>query len=171
MAEEILVLMAVWDDETQKELSEIYAELTKEGFKGKQTPDVPYHISMSTYTLDKEAEAVELMKKIASEHAPVEVDISHLGLFAGGNILFAAPDKNAELDKLHDACDLGVAQAFSWTPHTTILIDDAEVVQDALPTVIKTFKSRIGTITKLQLCAFWPTREILTVELKGEERS
>lgn len=167
MAEEILVLMADWDDETQKELSEIYSELTKEGFKGKQTPDVPYHISMSSYPLEKEAEAVELMKKIAREHAPVEVDLSHIGLFAGGNILFAAPDKNAGLEKLHNACDLGAPQEFSWTPHTTILIDDAEVIQNALPTVIRTFKSRIGTITKLHLCAFWPTREILTVELKG----
>ena len=167
MAEQILVLMADWDDETQKALSGIYDELEEAGFKGKQTPGIPYHISMSTYTLDKEAEAVELIHKLGREFKPFEVDLSHLGMFAGGNILFAAPDRNPELDKLHAACDLGVSQEFTWTPHTTIIIDDQEVVHEALPTVVKNFSSRIGTITKLHLCAFWPTREIATVELGG----
>ena len=71
MAEQILVLMADWDDETQKILSGWYDDLKLAGFTGKQTPGLPHHISMSTYTLDKEAEAVELMRKAASEFAPL----------------------------------------------------------------------------------------------------
>ena len=63
MAEKILVLMADLDGETQKILSGWYDELTLAGFEGKQTLGLPYHITMSTYPLEKEAEAVELMKK------------------------------------------------------------------------------------------------------------
>lgn len=168
MAEQIIVLMADWDDETQKALGAIYEDLKKEGFKGRQTKHLPYHISMSTFPVDKEAEALEAMKKAASLCGPVQVSISHIGIFAGGEILFAAPDRNAELEKLHSFCDIGLPQEFAWTPHTTIIIDEPEVVQSALPTVVKGFRPLSGKITRLHLCAFWPTREIATIELTGE---
>lgn len=167
MAEKILVLMADWDDETQKVLAGWYDDLNKAGFVGKQTLGLPHHITMSTYTLDKEAEAVELMKKVAAGHAPFEVHLSHIGMFEGGSVLFAGPERNLELDRLHDACDLGVVQEHPWTPHTTILIDEPDVIQSALPLVVKSFHPLVGKITKLHLCAFWPTREIASMELKG----
>lgn len=167
MAEQIIVLMADWDDGTQKALGAIYEDLQKEGFTGKQTPGIPYHISMSTYPIDKEAEALEAMKKAAEACSKFEVSISHLGMFAGGSILFAAPDRNAELEKLHSFCDIGLPQEFAWTPHTTIMIDEPEVIHSALPTVVKGFLPRTGTIKRLHLCAFWPTREIAAIELKG----
>ena len=131
MAEQIIVLMADWDDETQKALGAIYEDLQKEGFTGKQTPGIPYHISMSTYPIDKEAEALEAMKKAAEACSKFEVSISHLGMFAGGSILFAAPDRNAELEKLHSFCDIGLPQEFAWTPHTTIMIDEPDVIHSA----------------------------------------
>ena len=160
--------MADWDEETQKALGAIYEDLQKEGFTGRQTPGIPYHISMSTYPVDKEAEALEAMKKAASLCGPVQVSISHIGMFAGGEILFVAPDRNAELEKLHDACDIGLPQEFAWTPHTTIMIDEPDVIHSALPTVVKGFRPRTGTIKRLHLCAFWPTREIAAIELTGE---
>ncbi len=159
--------MADWDDGTQKALGAIYEDLRIEGFSGRQTKHLPYHISMSTFPVEKEAEALEAMKRAASLCGPVPVSISHLGMFAGGEILFAAPDRNEALEKLHDACDIGLPQEFAWTPHTTILIDEPEVVQSALPTVVKGFRPLSGKITRLHLCAFWPTREIATIELKG----
>ena len=168
MAEQIIVLMADWDDETQKALGGIYEELAKEGFSGKQTQGIPYHISMCTYPVDKEAEALEAMKKAAEACSKFEVSISHLGMFAGGKILFAAPERNTELERLHDFCDIGLPQEFPWTPHTTIMIDEPEVIHSALPTVVKSFMPRVGTIKRLHLCAFWPTREIATIELTGE---
>ena len=167
MAEKILVLMADLDGETQKILSGWYDELTRAGFEGKQTLGLPYHITMSTYPLEKEAEAVELMKKVASGIAPFEVHLSHMGMFAGGSVLFAGPERNPELDRLHEACDLGVVQEHPWTPHTTILINEPEVVHAALPTVVKSFRPLAATVTRLHLCAFWPTREIAAFELKG----
>ena len=61
---------------------------------------------------------------------------------------------------------MGVPQQYGFTPHTTILIDDPKVVHAALPTFVKCFRPMTGRITRLHLCAFWPTREIAALELK-----
>ncbi len=166
MAESFLCLMADLDEGVQKNMSEWYAEIKKEGFTGTQTPNLPYHISLATYPLEMEEEVLEKVRKVAAEFSQVEVDLSHIGMFAGGSVLFAAPDRNPQLDKLQEACQLGVPQQYGFTPHATILIDDPEVVQAALPTFVKCFRPMTGRITRLHLCAFWPTREIAALELK-----
>ena len=166
MAESFLCLMAVLDDGVQKNMSTWYEELQKEGFTGTQTPNLPYHISLATYPLEMEKKVVENLEKVAVEFSQVEVHLSHMGMFAGGSVLFAAPDRNPELDKLQEACQMGVPQQYGFTPHTTILIDDPEVVHAALPTFVKCFRPMTGKITRLHLCAFWPTREIAALELK-----
>ena len=73
MAEQIIVLMADWDEGTQKALGAIYEDLQKEGFTGKQTPGIPYHISMSTYPIDKEAEAEAHFAVVLRPSASVEL--------------------------------------------------------------------------------------------------
>ena len=137
------------------------------GFTGTQTPNLPYHISLATYPLEMENEVLANVKKVASEFSQVEMHLSHIGMFAGGQVLFAAPERNPELDKLQEACQMGVPQQYGFTPHTTILIDDPEVVHAALPTFVKCFRPMTGRITRLHLCAFWPTREIAALELKA----
>ena len=165
MAEQFLTLMGELDADSQARMSGWYEELTKAGFTGTQTPGLPYHFSLSTFPVENEREAVELAQKVASAFQPVPVLLSHIGIFPGGKVVFAAPERNAELDALHDACkDPNVP----WTPHATILIDEPETVCAALPVLVKSFRPFTGTITRLHLCAFWPTREILSVEMKGE---
>lgn len=53
------------------------------------------------------------------------------------------------------------------TPHATIILDEPETICRALPEVMKVFRPFYGHIVRLHLCAFWPTREIATVELTG----
>ena len=167
--EQFLTLMADLDDESQERMSGWYHILQQEGFTGTQTPGLPYHISMSSFPLDQEAEAIEIARRAAEKFAPVSVHFSHIGLFAGGKILFAAPEKNPELISLHEACKSDAPQQHPWTPHTTILIDEPDVVHAALPFVLKTFAPFIAKITRLHLCAFWPTREIVSYELAGRD--
>ena len=57
-------------------------------------------------------------------------------------------------------------EQFPWTPHATILIDEPDVICKAMPILLDSFHPFMGKITKLHLCAFWPTREIATVDLK-----
>ncbi len=170
MAEEFLTLMADLDEDAQARMSAWYDALKEAGFIGKQTPGLPFHISLATFPLEKEGEAVEIMKKAAAVFSPVPVHISHMGMFAGGRVLFCAPERNPELDALHAACEK-YPQKYPWTPHVTLLIDEPDTVCAALPRLVKLFSPFIANITRLHLCAFWPTREILSIQLKEEEAS
>ena len=97
-------------------------------FSGVQTPGLPFHISMGSFSLDKEADLLNLRHAIQTE----------------------------------------TQEKFPWTPHCTIIIDEAETVQKALPILARRFQPFMGRITKLHLCAFWPKREIATVFLEND---
>ena len=168
MAEQFLTLMADLDDEAQARMSGWYCSLQEAGFTGVQTPGLPYHISLSTFPLNQEKEAAEIARKAAAEYAPVPVHLSHIGLFAGGKVLFAAPEKDGELAALQAACRSDVPQQYPWTPHATILIDEPETVLAAMPVFVKSFVPFTARITRLHLCAFWPTREIGSFILEGK---
>ena len=167
MAEQFLTLMADLDEESQARMNEWYQRLREAGFTGTQTPGLSYHISMATFPLDQEETAVEITRRSAAEFAPVPVHISHIGMFAGGRILFGGPEKDAGLTSLREACKPLTPEKHPWTPHVTILIDEPETIHAALPFFVKSFVPFVGTITRLHLCAFWPTREIMTVKLSG----
>ena len=161
--------MADLDEESQRIMNGWYEKLQAEGFVGEQTPGLPFHISLGSFSLDKEQEVIKEMKELADHFSEIPVHISHIGLFAGGRILFAAPDMNpADLLQIRQAIKTENSDQFPWTPHCTILIDDAAVVQKALPILLEDFHPFMGKITKLHLCAFWPTREIATVSLAKE---
>ena len=166
MAEQFLTLMADLDDEAQVLLSGWYHSLQEAGFNGVQTPRLPYHISLSTFPLEQEKEATDIARKAAASFAQVPIHISHIGMFAGGKILFAAPEKDVELTALQKACRSSAPQQYPWTPHTTILIDEPETIHAALPVFVKSFVPFAARITRLHLCAFWPAREIAAFKLE-----
>ncbi len=169
MAEQFLTLMADFDVNTQKEMSAWYGSLKALGFTGTQTPGLPYHISLGTFPLSEEKKAVEIMEKAAKEFAPFQVHVSHIGVFAPGKVLFAAPERNARLDAIHDVCDVFPNPVRPWTPHATILIDESETICKALPELLKSFHPILASVTRLHLCAFWPKREIGSALLTGEK--
>ena len=68
---------------------------------------------------------------------------------------------------LNKALTIETTDEHSWQQHITMLIDEPETIQKVFSILKESFHSFSGTITKLHLCAFWPTREILTVELKS----
>lgn len=166
MAEQFLTLMADFDEESQALMKEWHNQLKQKGFVGTQTPGLPFHISLATFSLDKEQAVICEMQRLASAFAAIPVHMSHIGIFAGGKVLFAAPDMNPpKLFSLREAIHIKTDETFPWTPHATILIDETETICNALPVLLKSFHPFMGMITKLHLCAFWPTREILSVDL------
>lgn len=170
MAEEMLTLMADLDDGSQQLMGEWYEKLKEKGFTGVQTPNLPFHISLGCFSLDKESEVINEMKVLADSFPAIPVNISHIGLFAGGKVLYAAPDMNpADLLELRKAIKTETDEQFLWSPHATILIDEAETVQKALPVLVENFRPFMGKVTRLHLCAFWPTREILTLDLGSRD--
>lgn len=169
MAESFLTLMADYCEEDQQRVSVWYDALQQAGFTGMQTPGLPMHISLATFALDEEEAAVALTRNIAARFAPVEVAIRHVGIFPGGKVLFAAPDMSPALVALQQACERPVVNGYPWTPHTTMLIDEPEEIGKAVPVLMQKFTPIRARIDRLHLCAFWPTREIVRVELTGEQ--
>ena len=169
MAEQFLTLMGDLDEDTQNLMSAWYNILKNAGFTGIQTPGLSFHISLATFPLEQEQKAIELTEKAAGEFSPIQVHISHIGIFAPGKVLFGGPERNAKLDLLHDACEMNPNSQRPWTPHVTLLIDEPATVCNALPLLLNSFHPFVGKITRLHLCAFWPTREIVTAELTGEK--
>lgn len=167
MAESFLTLMADYCEEDQQRISVWYDALQTAGFTGTQTPGLNHHISLATFPLEQEAEAIALTKRVAAEYSCVNADIRHVGVFPGGKVLFAAPDMSPELVALQQACSNGLVNGYPWTPHTTMLIDTPERIGEALPVLMAAFTPIRAKITHLHLCAFWPTREILTIKLTG----
>ncbi len=166
MEEQFLTLMADLDDESQAIMGKWYEKLKKSGFVGMQTPGLPFHISLATFSLDKEQEVMAEMQRLASEFSAISVHISHVGIFAGGKVLFGAPDMGfPKLYSLREAIRVETNEKFPWTPHATIMIDESETIGRALPILLESFQPFIGKITRLHLCAFWPTREIMSIEL------
>ena len=168
MAESFLTLMADYDTASQFRMDEWYSAIQRAGFTGTQTPGLNHHISLATFPLEQEEEAIALTQRIAAEFAPVDVYISHVGLFAGGRVLFAAPEMNPALAALQKECSGGrLLNMHPFTPHTTMLIDTPETICRALPVLMEKFEPCRARLTRLHLCAFWPTREIINVELTG----
>ena len=167
MAETFLTLMADYCEADQQRMSVWYDALQGAGFTGTQTPGLNHHISLATFPLEQEADAVALTKAVAARFAPVDVAIRHVGVFPGGKVLFAAPDMSPALTALQQACSNGPVNGYPWIPHTTMLIDEPERIGAALPTLMQHFTPILAKITHLHLCAFWPTREIITVALTG----
>ena len=167
MAKQFLTLMADLDQDSQERMAGWYDALRGAGFTGEQTPGLPYHISLATFPPEHEQKAIAITRKAAAEFAPVPVHISHIGMFAGGKVLFGGPEKSAELAALRETCKPDTPEEYPWTPHATILIDAPDIVYAAIPVLMKSFVPFTGTITRLHLCAFWPTREIAAAELTG----
>ena len=167
MAEQFLTLMADLDQDSQERMAGWYDSLKEAGFTGAQTPGLPYHISLATFPLAQEEKASATIRRVAAEFAPVPVHISHIGMFAGGKVLFGGPEKSTELSTLREACKPDTPGKYPWTPHATILIDEPDIVYAAIPILMKSFVPFVGKITQLHLCAFWPTREIVAAELTG----
>lgn len=167
--ESFLTLMAEYCEADQARISKWYDAVQQAGFTGTQTPGLRHHISLATFPLNREEEAVRIAQTAAACFAPLTVDIRHMGVMPGGQVLFAAPDMCEKLSALQRACGSNVVGGHLWLPHTTMLIDTVENVAAALPALARVFTPMPARIDRLRLCAFWPKREITDVPLTGQE--
>ncbi|MBK1809891.1 2'-5' RNA ligase [Clostridium sp. YIM B02505] len=160
MEDKILCVLAQYDEETQQKLKDIQQVLLENGFVGRQTADVPYHMTLGTFKLSDEEMLREKVKSVSKNFRGFDIRLNNIGLF-GLDVLFIAPLVNYDL--------LNLQKFFSddngWTAHTTLLIDDHEVIHKALPIVAENFKSFEGRVESISLYEFWPTRLMLEENL------
>lgn len=163
MDNKFLCVLAGYDDEKEKYIARLQDNLYKKGFVGTQTKDIPMHITMGTFDTRQEKHLIEKLEEVAAKTSPFDVNLSHIGIFSGGKVLFVTPDINRELLALKEQ----FGDSANWTAHTTLLIDQPEVIQSALADVVENFVQTKAKIDRLHLFEFWPTRHITTVKFKG----
>jgi len=158
-------LMAVFDDETQRRMAEIYAVLTAQGLVGRHTKDIPYHFTLGDVEAERETAIVARAEEICSTFTPIEFRMDHIGLF-GLKALFLEPNMNFELlqlqSKLFPGCGHGCTP---WTAHGSILLDEPENILKAVPLVAERFAPFTARIELVAVYEFFPTRFIKEVRL------
>jgi len=164
MKDKFLCVMAQYDKVTELKLKEIQKLLSDNGFVGKQTPDLPNHITIGSFNISQEELIKEKVKMVSKQFDSFDIKLNSIGLF-GLDVLFIAPSVNHELLNLQQYFNNDYADGFGWTAHTTMLIDNQETIQKALPYVANNFKSFTGKIESISLYEFWPTRFILKEKL------
>lgn len=159
MEKKILCVMAGYDNDTERYLAALQNRLYEKGFLGTHTRNLPQHITLATFPVEKESELVDLVTQASHEIKPFAITFNHIGLFGGSKCLFVAPDPNDGLFRLQER----FGKSHNWTPHTTMLIDEPEVVFAALPFLAEDFRAFHGLVQNIHLYEFWPTRHILSL--------
>lgn len=160
MKEKFLCVMAEYDRETYEKLKAVQKVLFHNGFVGKQTKGLPNHITLGTFDIAQEERIIQKIKETSEQTNSFDICLNNIGLF-GINVLFVAPAVNRQLLNLQSVFDGNYADGMDWTAHTTLLIEEMDVIQKALPIVAEEFKSFVGKIEAVSLYEFWPTRFIL----------
>lgn len=160
MNDKFLCVIAQYDEETEQKLNKIQKVLLDNGFVGKQTTNVPNHITLGTFEVFQEQMLIEKIDMVSKNFQSFDIKLNNIGLF-GLDVLFIAPSVNYELLNLQKHFSSNYADGLDWTAHTTMLIDNHDAIQKALPYVAENFKGFIGRIESISLYEFWPTRLIL----------
>jgi len=160
MNDKNLYLLAEFDGETQKILSDYYEILKNHGFIGNQTKDIPYHFTLGNMDCGCEEFLIEKMEKVCGSTQIFEIKLDHLGLF-GLDVLFVEPNMNFELLSLQkfffENCGNG---DHPWTAHATVLVDEYTNILRALPILAENFKPIHAKIVSISLFEFFPKRFI-----------
>lgn len=166
MDNRFLCVMAGYDSNTERRLADIQQLLNRYGYAGEQTKNLPQHITLGSFHVEKENEIKTIIKAVAKNTGSFEITFNHIGIFGGSKVLFIAPDPNRELLDLKE----NFGTSYNWTPHTTMLIDKPEIIYQALPIIAGQFEAFSGNIDTLYLYEFWPLRFICKETLNTTTR-
>lgn len=164
MSDKFLCVLAGYDDDTSARLDGLQQTLYDAGLSGVQTKGIPMHATMGYAACENEGQMVDLLKQVAAKTSAFDVTFNHIGIFGGGRVLFVAPDVSHALLELKE----NFGSSDNWTAHTSMLIDEPEIIHAAIPHLLREFSAFRGQIDRLHLYEFQPPRHILTVKLGDE---
>jgi len=162
MAEKMLYVLAGYDGATEERLQRMQNKLYAEGFVGTQTKNIPMHVTLGSFPAEMEEELKALVNETARTNSAFPVTFNHIGIFGGGKVVFVSPDVSREMLLLKEK----FGGSKGWTAHSTMLIDEPEVVLRAAAELLDDFSSFEGEVTQLFLYEFFPARHIATVQLQ-----
>jgi 2'-5' RNA ligase len=163
--DKLLYIVAELDDDTQAKIKELEKIIFENGFIGKQTKDIPYHITLCSFTTDNENYLVNLLEKINGKFNVMNIKFSGLGLF-GLNVLYINPYMNKELIELYNFVkEKSQNKDEDLAAHMTLFIDEPENVMKILPKIGEKFQGLDGKIKYISSYEFFPLRFIKKIEL------
>ena len=165
MHDKLLYAMAQLDPVTCEKMRSIDRLLCKLGIEVKKPPKVPYHITLGSFPIDREAEIKSLVEQVCKGRKRFPLSYNHIGLF-GLNVLFFGPDVNEQLLQLAKPFEDKRINLHDWTAHTTLMMDEPEVILRALPVVAEQFSSFHATVDSVSLYEFWPSRLVTECRLE-----
>ena len=162
--DKFLTVFAVFDDTTQRKLKALQERVLSLGCAGTQTMDIPFHISLGSFKVERERELKEKIKKICSQKYEFEINLSKVNHFEN-KVLFIEPENNLKLVELQSLFDGNFADGFPWHAHTTIFCGEEEQVVEAKECLSRIFEPLTAKITGVQMGEFFPTRMIIAEKL------
>lgn len=158
--DKFLCVLGIYDGDTQRILAEYQNAILRQGFTGRQTMGIPFHVTLGTFGLEQRDKLEEKLRGL--EMGPVEAYFNHMGMFEGQQVLFLSPDVDREL--------LALKEAFNgekgWTAHTTMLIDERENALKAMELLGERFRRFSGRIERVELWEFFPAKLLADRKLR-----
>jgi 2'-5' RNA ligase len=166
MQDRLLYVMAQLDKETCEKMRSIDRLLHELGIDVKKPPKVPYHITLGAFELHQELEIQKRVENICRSLPRFPLTYNHIGLFHL-SVLFFGPDVNMELLALQQPFEKDRIREHEWTAHTTLMMDEPNVILKALPIVAEQFNGFHATVDSVSLYEFWPSRFICQCPLQS----
>jgi len=160
-----LYLLAELDETSQLEIKEIDKIIIENGFIGKQTKDIPYHITLCSFPIEMENFLKDLLENLSKKSKKININFTSLGLF-GLKVLFMNPNMNIELIEMYNYLkENSFEKDYDLSAHTTLIIDEPENIIKILPKIVDKYKGLNGEIKYISLYEFFPIRFIKRIEL------
>jgi len=163
-----LYLLAELDNLSQEKIGKFEKIITENGFIGKQTKNIPYHITLCSFPTENEDYVISLLDTINEKINQIDLVINGFGLF-GLNVLFLNLSMNLKLIELYHSVNKNSLNTDNdFAAHVTLLMDEPENIFKVLPEINKEFKAFSGKITNISLFEFFPKKFIKRIELLPE---
>ena len=161
-----LYIIAELDEDSQMMIKEYEKIIIENGFFGKQTKNIPYHITLCSFPTDMENTLIELLDNVNTRHNKFIINFSGFGLF-GLNVLFMNPTMNLDLIKIYNYLkEDSFEKNRELAAHLTLIIDEPENILKILPIMVEKIKTFSGVIKYISLYEFFPARFIKRIKLK-----
>ena len=162
--EKFITVMAIFDDNTQKALQSIQESFETVYGTDTKTKDIPFHITLGSYSVEDTDEIVSRITAVASQTTAFDVKFVGLNHF-GSSVRYMEPEISDELLNLHMHFDSDYANGFSgWAPHATIY-RHSEPTEIELSEEITQRLNLISNpkIIGIELGEFFPPKKIVRV--------
>lgn len=166
MNPKFLTVYALLDDESQEVFEGYRKILLQKGIVGTQTNDIPYHISLGSYPVEKREELMEQVQTVCAQMSAFRVSLTHLADF-GNCVLFAEPKICPEILNLRSLFENDYPKVFPYHPHVTILQDSVPHVLLAKELLLPVYQKREAAIVGIELGEFFPAERIIQRRFSG----